>query len=347
MDEHQDVAGRASMCSDFFESQPKIESASQLLFMAEQHIPGSHDSKNLPRRMGTFHLAGYFGLPTIIRTLVSEGGSKGRDNYGRTALTWASGEEHEEVARLLLEGLGTLSIGLDPDTRDRWGRTSISLAAERCHAAVIEIVLRHGANSHITDFWRAAPLLYAARGGYTAIAELLIHQDADVNASGTLRDADHTPLTLAATHGYGDIARLLLAQEGIQLWANPGHWQNERETPLWLAVQEGHSDVVEMLLSHQGVDQGIESWGNTLLYVAAEYGHKDIVQLLLNISFDVNSQGQYGRTPLLLAAHKRQEGVVAVLLSQAGVMVNLADESGLTPVLDAVCTRQAWTLRLF
>ncbi|KAJ4132458.1 hypothetical protein NW754_015275 [Fusarium falciforme] len=92
-DGFQELESMAIMGLDLPESQPKIESASQVLFLAQQHIPREPDFKSFPRRMGALHVAGYFGLTAMIRRLLSKGRSiLAKDSYGRTALAWAAAE---------------------------------------------------------------------------------------------------------------------------------------------------------------------------------------------------------------------------------------------------------------
>lgn len=184
-DGFQELENMAILGLDLLESQPKIESASQVLFLAQQLIPDEPDFNGFPRRMGALHVAGYFGLTAMIRRLLSKGMSiLAKDSYGRTALAWAVAEGHEEVVRLLLEGAKTTGVSMDPNTRDRWGRTLILLASERCDTAVVELLLHYGANPNLRDFGKEAPLLYAAKVGHTAITELLIRHGVDVGIGG-------------------------------------------------------------------------------------------------------------------------------------------------------------------
>jgi ankyrin repeat protein len=67
----------------------------------------------------------------------------------------------------------------------------------------------------------------------------------DVNQSDEVEQC--TPLWLAALFGYTDVARLLLANDGMD--ANRGF-----QSPLILAAEHGHEDTVRVLLGHPAVN---------------------------------------------------------------------------------------------
>lgn len=71
-----------------------------------------------------------------------------------------------------------------------------------------------------------------------------------------------------------------------------------------------------------------------------------MIQQLLKGGFDVNAQTGSGETPLLGAVRMGHGSVVAILLSQAGVMLDLADTHGSSPILEAVSKQQTCALRL-
>ncbi|KAH8649012.1 ankyrin repeat-containing domain protein, partial [Ilyonectria robusta] len=64
-----------------------------------------------------------------------------RDDYGRTPLSWAAEGGHEAVVRLLLEK------GAAIEARDRYGWTPLSLAAGGGHMAVVRLLKSYGARS--------------------------------------------------------------------------------------------------------------------------------------------------------------------------------------------------------
>jgi ankyrin repeat protein len=62
-----------------------------------------------------------------------------KDEYGRTALMFASYLGHKEVVKLLLEA------GADVNTRDKDGFTALTLASENGHKEIIELLKSYGA----------------------------------------------------------------------------------------------------------------------------------------------------------------------------------------------------------
>jgi len=54
----------------------------------------------------------------------------------RTPLSWAAGEGHDEVVKLLLT-----CQKVNPNLTDEVGRTPLLWAAERCHFGVVQLLL--------------------------------------------------------------------------------------------------------------------------------------------------------------------------------------------------------------
>lgn len=77
-----------------------------------------------------------------------------RDLDGRqsTPLHFASGYNHPEVVKLLLEK------GADIHAKDKGGLVPLHNACSYGHYEVAELLIRYGANVNATDLWKYSPL---------------------------------------------------------------------------------------------------------------------------------------------------------------------------------------------
>lgn len=118
-------------------------------------------------------------------------------------------------------------------------RTALHWAAER-HAAVVDLLLRHGAEVNAVDRSKMTPLMIAADAGNEAVVSALLKAGADVKLRGPKkRDA----LMLAAHSGNAAIVRLL-AGAGAEVNAKDA----EGDTALVIAARKARAEVVEALL---------------------------------------------------------------------------------------------------
>ena len=78
---------------------------------------------------------------------------------------------------------------------------------------------------HNIQRFGSSALLWAAKHGQEATAQILLAQGANIEAT---TDHGWTPLLLAATNGHGPVVKLLLAEDGVGL----GYKDNDSRTPL-------------------------------------------------------------------------------------------------------------------
>ena len=289
----------------------------------------------IPRRFSGIHATAYFGLSEIMKYF-SEVGLK--DESGRTPLSWAAGNGHEAVVRLLIE-----RGGIDLNARDDEATTPLTWAALSGHEAVVRLLIeRSDVELNAKDDREQTPLIWAARHGREAVVRLLIEKDGvDINAS----DVEwRTPFLCAAMEGHEAVVRLLAERDGVDLHARDGG----EMTPLILATLYGHVAVVRLLIEIDGVDLNAkDDGGRTPLIWAACQGHEAVVRLLLERDgVDLNSKDHGGRTPLIWAVCQGHEAVVRLLIERDGVDLHAMDNFGETALSLATLKGQRAVVQL-
>jgi ankyrin repeat protein len=219
-------------------------------------------------------IASRSGKPAVVEQLIASGGKVNvRAARGQTALMWAVSQKHPDVVKVLL------AHGADVSARsDVWSQ--------------VMAVPPHG----YLPYNRTIPagdetaLLFAARVGDVASAELLVAAGASVN------DADAwgvSATTLAAHSGYEELVEFLLGK-GADPNAAPSGF-----TALHEAIMRRDERMVGALLSH-GADANapLRTWTPTR-----------------RSSDDFNFAPELvGATPFWLAARFSEPGVMRLLL---------------------------------
>ena len=259
---------------DFLESEAKVAGSNQAMMATKKY---SGFCRTVSRQMTGVHVAAYFGLREAMIALFENGyDPNARDTYGGTSLSWAAGNGHEVVVKLLLA-----KEGINPDSKDtRHGRTPLSWAAWRGHEAVVKLLLaKEGVDPDSKSKSGRTPLSWAAEKGHEAVVKLLLAKEG-VDPDSKRTKYGRTPLSWAARRGHEAVVKLLLAKEGV----DPNSKDTEYgRTPLSWAAGKGHEAVVKLLLTKEGVDPDSKDTGNgrTPLSWAARKGHEAVVKLLL------------------------------------------------------------------
>jgi cytohesin len=163
-------------------------------------------------------------------------------------------------------------------------------------------------NDH-SSYANQAPLHLAVEFGHNDVAELLLANQADVEAKAYF---GWTPLLQAVFGGHKESVELLLAHN-----ANVNVKDAAGRTPLIVAAENGYTEIAALLLAHKAELNVRNNDGLTPLHVAASRGSKDFVELLLAHHADVNAKDNKGRTPADFALlHSRQD--LADLLRKHG-----------------------------
>ena len=144
---------------------------------------------------------------------------------------------------------------------------------------------------------------------------------ADTNAAG------HSPLYVAAAHGF-DHVLLLLLERGADVNAAA----LDGSTPLHAACDHKRHGAVKLLLKHKARANAVTRSGYSPLHFAAKNGHAEIVAALLAGRAQVDAAvGDTTTTALLLACTCGRSAVVEQLLD-AGADPQVEDADGNTPL---------------
>lgn len=205
-------------------------------------------------------------------------------------------------------------------------------AVQRCEIDEVKKVLSGGYDVNTKDRWGRTPLHVAAYTmGSAPIVTLLANQGADVNTPSTMHKSI-TPLHVAAICGNANVVAILLSRG-----ANVNPIDAHGLTPLHNASAEGHAEVVRLLLSKGADLQKKEEDGATPLYYAAQCGHADVVECLLASGASVSDRDGNGNSCLTMACHNSHASIV-VLLLRAGADVHHCDKHGRSPLFWTVST---------
>ena len=209
---------------------------------------------------------------------------------------------------------GLLSAGLNPDLRDRFGRTLLTNVATFGDSNIASLLLSYHADPNAPTKRKsngeqspATPLQCAARTGNLQMAGLLIDAGAEVNATG---ETGRTPLSFAVLFSHLDMLRLLI-EKGADVNARDA----EGASPLDYAAWRGSLDMAAMLLAHGApLNSPATQTGATPINEAAYRGHTALIQYLLQFHPNLGIPDKKGFKPLENAIRMGKEDSALLLL---------------------------------
>ena len=211
------------------------------------------------------HLAAFNGSTTCCAVLIKHGASLSLQcKKGFSPLTFACTTGSIGVATMLIGAMGM--------TEERMSR-SFHVAAMYSSVDVVRILLNAGCNPHHRDTNGHTAVMSAAKGGNTAMCELLL--SLGVNHTDIRKDTGESAAHFAAQNGHTEILKVLsrdvAGRDMLFTWTDHAGF-----TPLHYACMMGHSDAVRFLVrSAMYATKGI-----TPSHCAARFGRKAVLEIL-------------------------------------------------------------------
>lgn len=215
-----------------------------------------------------------------------------------------------------------------PYDRLKEGLTPLHVAAREGHSAVIEVLLRMGAEVNTRSTYQTnekTPLIFAAENGKEDACKVLLEAGAEVDVKNS--DGD-TALFRAATRGFPNIIEQLLKKNAYVNMKNSTGW-----TALHAAIQSPSSFAVTNLLLDAKADANVKNdYGSTPVVLAAQTGRTNVIRLLLKAGADPKVTNRSGSTSLHRAAAAGHLDTVKVLVEEGKADCNGAKDDGSTPL---------------
>lgn len=260
------------------------------------------------------------GEMATVQALIQEGiDVNSAQGDGNTALHWAAFRRDLQMAKLLLEA------GASTDVKTRLGEMSpLFMAARNGDAAMLNLLLEHGAEVNAVSSNGTIPLMMAAASGEVDAVRALLDKGADVDAVEATNE--QTAVMFAAALNRADVIGLL-AEHGAEL---------DVRSRVSAIPQPG---------GNRGGPKVSAMGGNTALHYAAREGHFDAVRTLVEAGADVNIVSGSDDLSVVNQAIIIGHFGIAQYLLENGADPTLATKGGLTPLyatIDAKFAQREW-----
>ncbi|KAL8957795.1 MAG: hypothetical protein Q9193_005023 [Seirophora villosa] len=292
---------------------PTHQNVVMLLIQHKANVNARDASSRTP-----LHISAHQGNLAMCSYLLNEGALlDAREAQSKTPLHVACEAGHYELVQMMLD-------------RSQLRRTETSFlaaffaAVEYGHVRVAESFFSRGLKLQDLKRDHHKPLTLAAKSGYQAMVELMVHKGCKVNVRD---DNGWNALHFASHHGHYQIIEELLTN-GVSAKATT----SRKETPLLLAVKGSHFPVVERLLrtgNHSSLVNAEDERGQQPVHHAVRAGSLETFNLLMSNGGKFSEENVFGWQPLHIAAAYGHSTLVDCLLQRGA---NIEEKLGSSPI---------------
>jgi ankyrin repeat protein len=242
-------------------------------------------------------------LDILKKTIAGGADINQQAQSGRTALTFAAGNNNMEVAEYLLQS------GADTEIPENYGRTPLLwVARENGNAEMAALLIKYGADVNARDRFGDTPLVLASWRGFSGIVNLLLDSNAEVVITG---DNSEELLNYSVEKGLGRLFSKL-TEGGIDLKMKSRYGSSLLQS----AAQGGSVDIINTFIE-EGYDvKETDIYGWTPLHYAAWKGRTEAAQLLIEKGANINAHSLSGLSPFNLSDSKNREETKELLISK-------------------------------
>ena len=212
-----------------------------------------------------------------------------------------------------------LDAGASVQAKNEHGQTALGLAAAKREDAIVDLLLKRGADPAVLDGNGRLTLEEAARDADSLIFEALLARNP---SSKEKKEALFAVASMS-------VAEVVIP--GVSQLPKPAY----REHSNWYRAAE--------LLLNNGVPVDVRDEENsTPLITAAAYGQRELFELFLERGADINATDKYGNTALIAAACECAQATmpstceIVQTLIERGADINARNRQGRTALMNAV-----------